>query len=84
MRCIKLLTSLTFEPISGRLVKGPGISRVFVSLYTTALELKTVKSVQLLYNVASNIKYNFVLQYNLSFISKFKINFILAFLFGDI
>lgn len=50
MRCIKLLTSLTFEPISGRLVKGPGISRVFVSLYTTALELKTVKtiSVQLL------------------------------------
>lgn len=59
MRCIKLLTSLTFEPISGRLVKGPGISRVFVSLYTTALELKTVKtiSVQLLRRYEYSIQF---------------------------
>lgn len=73
---------MTFEPISGRLVKGPGISRVFVSLYTTAPELKTVKSMQK-YDVATKITFNFSVQYNLS-LSKSKLNFMLAFLFGDL
>lgn len=82
MDIIKLLTPLTFEPISGRLVKGPGIGRVFVSLYTTAPELKTVKSMQK-YDVATKITFNFSVQYNLS-LSKSKLNFMLAFLFGDL